>query len=113
MPEIVDEAGEINWRPVFATLGEGRSIEIPCASEADCTRRAVKAAKRAERFGISVDVVRGAGLLRLEPRGATDTGQSVPQSRPDRETLRARRKERVRRREETRAERGTADQTEE
>ena len=112
MPEIVDEDGDINWRPVFVTLGEGKSIEIPCASEADCTKRAVKASKRAERLGIAVEVVRGAGVLRLEPRAATDTAQSIITPRPERETLKGRRQERVRRREETRGERG-ADGTEE
>ena len=113
MAEIVDEDGEINWRPVFATLGEGKSIEIPCASEADCTKRAVKASKRAERLGIAVDVVRGAGTLRLEPRAATDPAQSAIQPRADRETLRARRQERVRRREEARGDRGAVEDGEE
>jgi hypothetical protein len=103
---ITDEFGEIRWRPVFLTLDQGKIVEIPCDTEADCTKKAVKATKRARRLGLTIEVLRGEGVLRLHPTDVPGAGRGPVEPRLYRETQRARRLERVRQREANRAARG-------
>jgi hypothetical protein len=95
---IVDESGAVQWRPVFLLLDRGKIVEVPCDSESDCTKKAVKVTKRAERLGVAIAVLRGEGVLRLQQSDASGAGRPG-EPRLDRETQRARRLERVRQRE--------------
>ena len=68
MSDVSENEDEVDWKAVFAQLREGNAVEFPCAEERDYTRRAKQMTKRAERRGITVEVVRGEGVLRVEPR---------------------------------------------
>jgi hypothetical protein len=71
------EDGEVDWNAVVGLLREGKTAEVPCATERDCVRRTTQVTRRAERKGLAVEVMRGEGVLRVEPRPAS--GESVPQ----------------------------------
>src|SRR5918993_1492822 len=69
---------EVDWKAVVDLLREGKTAEIPCARERDYVRRTTQVVKRAEKKGIAVEVFRGEGVLRVEPRPAAisnDTAQ--------------------------------------
>jgi hypothetical protein len=68
--DLPNEDGEVDWNAVFGLLRAGKTAEIPCVNERDFARRAKQIGKRAERKGIAVDVNRGEGVLRVEPRPA-------------------------------------------
>jgi len=78
--ELPKEDGEVDWNAVFGLLRAGKTAEIPCVNERDYARRAKQVGKRAEKKGIAVEVIRGEGVLRVEPRpdaGATVTAQGA------------------------------------
>jgi len=68
MSDVSDNEDDVDWKAVVTLLREGKTVEIPCPEERDCARRAKQMTKRAERRGITVEVVRGEGVLRVEPR---------------------------------------------
>jgi len=68
--DVSNEDSDIRWSAVLDLLRQGKTAEIPCASERDYERRTAKISKRAERKGIAVEVIRGEGVLRVEPRPA-------------------------------------------
>jgi hypothetical protein len=68
--DLPNEDGEVDWNAVFGLLRAGKTAEIPCVNERDYARRAKQIGKRAERKGIAVEVNRGEGVLRVEPRPA-------------------------------------------
>ena len=104
MTDVFDEQGDVNWKVVLESLGNGHAVEIPCQKEREFVRRATQAVKRAEKQGLAVEVLRGETAIRIEPRpGVARTGASPEQSS---ETREARQEERARRREALRAERG-------
>ena len=75
MSDVSNEDSDIQWSAVVDLLRQGKTAEIPCASERDYARRTAKISKRAEKKGIAVEVMRGEGVLRVQPRSATgDTG---------------------------------------
>ena len=75
MSDDSNEDSNVDWNAVLDLLRQGKTAEIPCATERDYARRTTKVGRRAERNGIAVDVIRGEGVLRVEPRPATgDTG---------------------------------------
>ncbi len=75
MSDVSKEDGDVNWSAVFDLLRQGKTAEIPCATERDYARRTAKVGRRAERHGIAVEVIRGEGVLRVAPRPAAgDTG---------------------------------------
>src|SRR4051812_40134843 len=106
MSDVPDNEDDVDWKAVFILLREGKTAEIPFADERDYARRERQAAKRAEKRGIAIDVLRGEGVLRVQPRAAaggnvvaqTSGGQVEPQGE--------RQQERQERREAQRAERG-------
>ena len=65
------EEGDVDWNRVIDLLRVGKTAEIPCANERDYVRRARQVGRRAEKKGIAVEVIRGEGVLRVEPRPAT------------------------------------------
>lgn len=75
MSDVSDNEDDVDWKAVFTQLREGKTVEFPCAEERDYTRRAKQMTKRAERRGITVEVIRGEGVLRVEPR--TGAGGNV------------------------------------
>lgn len=70
MSDIPDGDGDVDWKVIVDLLREGKTAEIPCAKERDYVRRATQVVKRADKKGIAVDVLRGEGVLRVEPRPA-------------------------------------------
>ena len=68
MSDLPNEDAEVDWNAVFRLLRAGKTAEIPCVNERDYARRAKQVGKRAERKGIAVEVIRGEGVLRVEPR---------------------------------------------
>jgi hypothetical protein len=70
MSEVSEHEDDVDWRAVFNLLRQGNAAEIPCAEERDYVRRAKQIAKRADKRGITVEVIRGEGVLRVEPRPA-------------------------------------------
>ena len=70
MADVPDQDDDVDWKDVVHRLREGRAVEIPYAGERDYERRAKQMARRAERRGLTVDVLRGEGVLRVEPRSA-------------------------------------------
>lgn len=70
MSDVSNEESDVDWTAVLDLLRQGKTAEIPCATERDYTRRAAKVGRRAERNGIAVDIIRGEGVLRVEPRPA-------------------------------------------
>ena len=105
MPEIPSEDDDVDWKALVDLLREGKTVEIPCVKERDYVRRTTQMVKRADRRGIAVDVHRGEGVLRIEPRRAAvghDTARAAgegPEFRGERQ------QERLERREALRAER--------
>ena len=70
MSDNSDEDAVIDWIDVVKQLRRGHTIEIPCPKERDYERRTAKLVKRAEKKGIGIEVQRGEGVLRVEPRPA-------------------------------------------
>jgi hypothetical protein len=98
---------EVDWKAVVDLLREGKTAEIPCARERDYVRRTTQVVKRAEKKGIAVEVLRGEGVLRIEPR--PDAGGNVVVRGAEGEAgfQGERQQERQERREALRAERAT------
>jgi hypothetical protein len=103
MSDFIDERGEINWRIVFELLGSGRVVEIPCYSESDYLRRSKQAAKRTEKQGIAIDILRGENVVLLQPREQAAGGVANDGEGENGESRAERRQRRVQRREATRA----------
>lgn len=86
---ILDGDGDVDWKAVIDLLREGKTAEIPCERERDYVRRTTQVVKRAENRGITVEVRRGEGFLRVEPhpgavRGDADgDATAAAQSRED------------------------------
>ena len=99
-----NDDGDVDWKTLVDLLREGKSAEIPCPNERDYERRATQIVKRADRKGIAVDVRRGEGVLRVEPRPVA-SGTEVPQIAREGTGSWEERKERQERREALRAER--------
>ena len=59
-----DDSG-VDWNAVLDLLRAGKTAVIPCSNERDCARRTTRVAKRAERKGIAIEVVKGEGVLRV------------------------------------------------
>ena len=70
MSDVSDNEDDVDWKAVVALLREGKAAEIPCPEERDYARRAKQMTKRAERRGLTVEVIRGEGVIRVEPRAA-------------------------------------------
>ena len=70
MADVPDHDDDVDWKAIVSAVRQGNTAEIPCADERDCARRAKQAAKRADRRGVAVEVIRGEGVLRVEPRRA-------------------------------------------
>ena len=104
VPDNPDEDSDVNWKALVDLLRKGKTAEIPCPKERDYARRATQVAKRAERKGIAVDVVRGEGVLRIEPRQAA-SGNDMAQSAGEGTVSSGERQDRKERREAQRAER--------
>jgi len=68
--DVQDHEDDVDWKDVVHRLREGKTVEIPYAGERDYERRAKQMARRAERRGLTVEVLRGEGVLRVEPRPA-------------------------------------------
>ena len=73
MSDTPNDDGGVDWNAVIDLLREGKSAEIPCPNERDYARRTTRVRKRAEKKGIAIEVVKGEGVLRVEPRPAADT----------------------------------------
>jgi hypothetical protein len=71
--DVSKEDSDVNWNAVIDLLREGKTAVIPCPNERDYARRTTRVTKRAERKGIAIEVVRGEGVLRVEPRPAAGT----------------------------------------
>jgi len=102
---VEDEAGEVDWKALIDLLREGKAAEIPCEKERDYVRRKNQIVKRAEKKGIAVNVRRGDGMLRVEPRTGV-VGDEVSPEAGRLEFQGERQQERQQRREALRAERG-------
>ncbi len=104
MSDVSNEDAAVDWNAVVDLLRKGKSAEIPCANERDYARRTTQVLKRAERKHIAVEVIRGEGALRVEPRSAagdtamaqgTEEGMGSSEGRREsQETRGARRAER-------------------
>ena len=71
MSDVSNEDNDVDWNAVLDLLRQGKT-------ERDYARRTTKVGRRAERKGIAVDVIRGEGVLRVEPRPAGgDTGTAA------------------------------------
>ena len=70
MSDVPDQDDDVDWKAVVSLLRQGKTAEIPCADERDYARRERQLAKRAEKRGIVVEVLRGEGVLRVQPRPA-------------------------------------------
>ena len=68
--DVQEEDGDVDWRAVVNLLRQGKTAEIPCAEERDYARRTRQIVKKAGKRDIAVDVHRGEGVLRVEPRPA-------------------------------------------
>ena len=73
MSDTPNDEGGVDWNAVIDLLREGKKAVIPCPNERDYARRTTRITKRAERKGIAIEVVRGEGVLRVEPRPAAGT----------------------------------------
>ena len=107
MQDIPTEDGDVDWKALVDLLREGKTVEIPCAKERDYVRRATQVVKRADKKGIAVEVFRGEGVLRVEPRPAAISNDTAPPAGEGTEFW-AERQERQERREALRAERKAA-----
>ena len=106
MANVLDGDGDVDWKTVIDLLREGKTVEIPCERERDYVRRATQAAKRAENRGIVVEVVRGEGVLRVEPRPGAVPGNAAAETESSEESRLERHQRREARRAERIAERG-------
>lgn len=84
MSNVVQEDSDFDWKAAFNRLQAGQAVEIPCESERDCVRRENQVAKRTQKRGIAVEVRRGEGVLRIEPRAgvganAAAAGETGPE----------------------------------
>jgi hypothetical protein len=70
MSDTPNDDGGVDWNAIIDLLREGKTAVIPCPNERDYARRTTRVTKRAERKGIAIEVVRGEGVLRVEPRPA-------------------------------------------
>ncbi len=105
MSNVQQEDGDFDWKAVIDLLRNGKSAEIPCETERDYVRRKNQVTRRAEKKGIAVEVHRGEGFLRVEPR--MEAGSNEVAEAPAGPALRGdRQQERQQRREALRAERG-------
>jgi hypothetical protein len=66
--QVQDEDADVDWKSVIARLRDGKTVEFPCEKERDYIRRQNQVVKRAEKKGIAVEIHRGDGVLRVEPR---------------------------------------------
>jgi hypothetical protein len=66
--DVQEEDGDVDWRAVVNLLRQGKPAEIPCGEERDYARRTKQIVKKAGKRDIAVDVHRGDGVLRVEPR---------------------------------------------
>jgi hypothetical protein len=105
MSDIPNEDGDVDWKALVDLLREGKTAEIPCAKERDYVRRTTQVVKRAEKKGIAVEVLRGEGVLRIEPRPAASGNVMTHKSGEGTEFWGERQQERQERREALRAER--------
>jgi hypothetical protein len=102
VPDNPNEDDDVDWKALVDLLREGKTVEIPCAKERDYVRRTTQMVKRADRRGIAVDVHRGEGVLRFEPRPAAvgnDTARTAgegPEFRGERQQERQERREALR-----------------
>ena len=92
-------------KPSSSLLREGKTAEIPCVKERDYVRRTTQVVKRAEKKGIAVEVLRGEGVLRVEPRPAAGGNVTARSAESGAEFQGERQQERQERREALRAER--------
>jgi len=104
MADTPNGESDVDWNAVVDLLRAGKTAEISCPSERDYVRRTTLITKRAERKGISIEVMRGDGVLRVEPRSGAG-GTVTPQRAGEGTESPADRQERERRREARRAER--------
>ena len=104
MSDVSNEDSDIQWSAFLDLLRQGKTAEIPCATERDYVRRTEKISKRAERKGIAIDVIRGEGVLRVEPRPSGGDAVTVPNA-GEGAKFEEERQERQERREARRAER--------
>ena len=70
MSDTPDGADDVDWRAILNLLRQGQPVEIPCAGERDYARKTKQLVKKAGKREIAVDVQRGEGVLRVEPRPA-------------------------------------------
>ena len=68
MSDVSVHEDDVDWKAVVGLLRNGKTAEIPCAEERDYARRARQVTKRADKKGIAIEVHRGEGVLRVEPR---------------------------------------------
>jgi hypothetical protein len=71
MADVPDHEDDVNWKAIFSLVRQGKTAEIPYTDERDYARRAKQVAKRADRRGVAVEVIRGESVLRVAPRPAT------------------------------------------
>jgi uncharacterized protein YuzE len=102
---ILDDGGDVDWKVVIDLLRDGKVVEIPCERERDYVRRSTQVVKRAENRGITVEVVRGDGHLRVEPRPGAVSGDVAGDPTAPAESREALQLERHQQREARRAER--------
>ena len=105
MSDVPNEEGDVDWKALVDLLREGKTAEIPCAKERDYVRRTTQVVKRAEKKGIAVEVLRGEGFLRIEPRPAASGNVVAQKASEGPEFWGERQQERQERREALRAER--------
>ncbi len=103
--DVPNEEGDVDWKALVDLLREGKTAEIPCAKERDYVRRTTQVVKRAEKKGIAVEVLRGEGVLRVEPRPAASGNVVAQKASEEPEFWGERQQERQERREALRAER--------
>ena len=77
MTDMADGADDVDWRAILNLLRQGKPVEIPCAGERDYARKTKQLVKKAGKRDIVVDVQRGEGVLRVEPRPAASATASA------------------------------------
>jgi hypothetical protein len=105
VPNIPNVDDDVDWKALVDLLREGKTVEIPCAKERDYVRRTNQVVKRADKKGITVEVLRGEGVLRVEPRPAAVGNDTARTPGEGTEFRGERQQERQERREALRAER--------
>ena len=79
MSDVPDHEDDVDWKTIFSLVRKGKTAEIPYTDERDYARRAKQVAKRADRRGVAVEVIRGESVLRVAPRPAAG-GSDVTQT---------------------------------